>query len=176
MESKGKLTDVSRDWSTGKCKVTFLVDRDISEELEEIQDKPLRVTAVEWRDKRSLNANRMLWACIGEIAVALKADKWEIYLQLLKRYGKYTYICVKPEAVAAVKAQWRECEEIGKIDIHGDEAVQLLCYFGSHSYDTKEFANLLDGTISEMKEMHLPTPPSADMKRALQEWEKSRAK
>jgi hypothetical protein len=71
-----------------------------------------------------------------------------------------------------VRAQWRECEVIGEVNINGQKAVQMLCYFGSSTYDTKEFGRLLDGVISEMQEMGLETPASEDMRRALEQWEK----
>ena len=173
MESKGRLTDVSRDFSTGKFRLTFTVDRNIADEVNDLQGD-LRVKAVRWRDNRSKDANALLWHCIGQIAAELGADKWEVYLKLLRRYGRYTYICVKPDAVDAMKAQWRECEVVGDIDIHGQKAVQLLCYFGSSTYDTKEFSVLLDGTISEMREMGLPQPTTGDMKRALEAWERKK--
>jgi hypothetical protein len=79
---------------------------------------------------------------------------------------------VKPNVVDAMKAQWRECEVIGEVDINGQKAVQLLCYFGSSTYDTKEFSTLLEGVISEMAEMGLNLPPSQEMERALEQWEK----
>ena len=66
------------------------------------------------KEKRSLNANGLLWMCLGEMANALRADKWDVYLQMLKRYGTYTHICVHPKAVEAVKKQWREVEEVGR--------------------------------------------------------------
>ena len=66
----------------------------------------------------------------------------------------------------------RECEVIGKVTVNGQEAVQMLCSFGSSTYNTKEFSHLLDGVISEMKEMGLETPLSSDMKRALEMWGK----
>lgn len=176
MESKGRLIDVTKDWQTGRFRLTFAVDRDISGELEEIEKNDLRIKAVRWRERRSVDANAMLWACIGDIARALGADKWQIYLTLLRRYGKYTYICVKPDAVEAVKRQWRESEEIGEVDIHGMRAVQLLCYYGSSTYDTKEFSALLDGAVAEMKEMGLAPPLTADMKRALEAWERKHEK
>jgi hypothetical protein len=74
--------------------------------------------------------------------------------------------------VDAMKLQWRECEVIGEIDINGTKAVQMLCYFGSSTLDTKEFSVLLDGVISEMKEIGLETPTSQDMKRVFEQWEK----
>ena len=91
---------------------------------------------------------------------------------MLKRYGKFTYICVKPNVVDAVKQQWRECEVIGNVTINGQEAVQMICYFGSSTLNTKEFSVLLDGVISEMDEMCIQRPPSDQMQRALEEWER----
>lgn len=178
MEFTGQITNVSRDWKTDKYSITFSVNEPAAiSAVDSLKDSKLSIKAKKYRKHRSIDANRMLWACIGEIAAAILADKWDIYLQMLKRYGsKYTYICVKPNMVEAVKAQWRESEVIGTIDINGKEAVQMLCYFGSSTYDTKEFSVLLDGVISEMQEMGLETPPSADMKRALEDWERKHEK
>lgn len=124
------------------------------------------------RERRSLDANALLWACLGEIAAALRADKWDIYLQMLRRYGKYTYIVVKKSVVDKVKEQWRECEVVGEITVNGQKAVQMLCYFGSSTYDTKEFSVLLDGVISEMQEMGLETPADRDVRESLEGLEK----
>ena len=136
------------------------------------QDREKMFEVKEYFENRTNRANRLMWDCLGELAVALKSDKWSVYLLMLKRYGKYTYICVKPNVVDSVKKQWRECEEIGEIEINGQKAVQLLCYFGSHTYNTKEFATLLDGIISEMSEIGLPTPIDKEFERAVADWEK----
>lgn len=173
MNVTGKLLSVQRDWKSNKLNLTFEVNEQPTEEINQIAEcEKLSIEVKKFRKKRSLDANGLLWACLGEIAQALHTDKWEVYLQMLKRYGKYTYICVKPNVVEAMKAQWRECEVVGDITINGKEAVQLLCYFGSSTYDTKEFSVLLDGVISEMAEMGLQTPTSEEMKRSLEAWEK----
>lgn len=174
MDFTGALQNVARDWKTGKYTITFSVEDPATlNEVDKIQDcERLSIKAVKYRKKRSLDANAMLWACLGEIAADQRTDKWDVYLRMLRRYGKYTHICVKPNVVDAVKRQWRETEEIGEIEINGQKAVQLLCYFGSSTYDTKEFSILLDGVVSEMKEMGLQPPPSEEMRRALELWEK----
>ncbi len=176
MECTGKIQNVSKDWLTGQFQITFTVNEASAiNEIDKIKDcEKLSIRAVKHRERRSLDANALLWLCLGRIATSFETpvDKWEVYLQMLKRYGKYTYICVKPNVVDAVKAQWRECEVIGNVDINGKEAVQMLCYFGSSTYNTKEFSVLLDGVISEMKEMRIETPTSEDMRRALELWEK----
>lgn len=173
MECTGKLHSVNRDWVSGKIIISFELNEEPTEAINSITScEKLSISAKKYRAKRSLDANAMLWACIGDIANSLHTDKWEVYLQMLKRYGKYTYICVKPNVVDAVKSQWRECEIVGEIKINGKEAVQMLCYFGSSTYNTKEFSTLLDGVISEMREMGLEIPPSEEMRRALEQWEK----
>ena len=174
MEFTGKVLNVNRNWTTGQYNITFSINETSAVYgVNNIKDcEKLTVTAKKYRQKRSFDANGLLWHCLGAIAAKLNVDKWTVYLQMLKRYGKYTYICVKPNVVEAVKAQWRECEEVGEVDINGQKAIQLLCYFGSSTYDTKEFSVLLDGVISEMKEMELDTPTSEEMKRALEQWER----
>ena len=89
---------------------------------------------------------------------------------MLKRYGKFDYVIVKEKAVEAMKRQWRELEEVGEISVNGQKAVQLLCYYGSSTYDTKEFSVLLDGVISEMKEIGLTPPPDKQTKELLAKW------
>ena len=137
--------------------------------LEQEDDKLFDVK--EHKDKRSNNANRLLWVCLGRIAKALKTDSWSVYMQMLKRYGTFTYICVKPSAVEGVKKQWRECEEIGELTIKGKKAVQLLCYYGSSTYNTQEFSEFLESVMSEMEEMNIPTPREEEVERALKQWE-----
>lgn len=159
------------DIATRKWLISFEVE-DAPEVFDKTKDKPLNIEIKQFREGRSKDANALLWACIGEIAVALRTDKWSVYLLMLKRYGQYTYICVPPQAVDMVKRQWREVEEIGDIKINGRDAIQLLCYYGSSTYNTQQFSVLLDGVISEMKEIGLETPTSEDMRRSLEEWER----
>lgn len=177
MECSGKLCEVSKDWKSRKFRLTFEIAEDITGSIDKLSDcERLDLKVKKHREKRSLNANGLLWKCIGDIADALRTDKWQVYLTMLKRYGKFTYIVVKEKAVDAVKAQWRECEVIGEITVNGQKAVQMLCYFGSSTLDSKEFSALLDGVISEMKEMGLETPMQSDLKRVIDEYEEQRGK
>lgn len=174
MECTGRIKDISLDWKTNQLNLALSInEKNAISEIEKLKDdEKLSIKIVKYRKKRSLDANGLLWHCLGQIAATLQADKWDIYLKMLKRYGKYTYICVKPNMVDSVRSQWRETEVVGDVNINGSEAVQMLCYFGSSTYTTKEFSVLLDGVISEMQEMGLETPLSQDMKRALEEWER----
>ena len=173
METTGKLVGVVRDIMTRKLNVTFQIETEPIDDLNALGKlDEIDIIARKHKKKRSLDANGLLWHCLGEMANALHTDKWEVYLLMLKRYGKYTYICVKENVVDAMKLQWRECEVVGDIMVNGQKAVQMLCYFGSSTYDTKEFGHLLDGVVSEMKELGLTPPASKEMRGCLEQWQK----
>ena len=174
MRLTGTLRDLYRDMG-GRPVVSFVLNQE-PQGIEELKDKTLQLQISKKTNKRSLDANALLWACIGDIAAALRTDKWSVYLLMLRRYGKYTYICVPEAAVPLVQRQWRETEVVGDVDINGRKAVQLLCYYGSSVYDTKQFSILLDGVISEMKEMGLNAPDNAEMRRTLEAWERKNEK
>ena len=173
MEAQGKIVDVSRELTTNKVRITFVIN-ELPSALDALTGcDALDITAKRHREKRSLNANALFWKCIGDISSALRTDKWDVYLMMLKRYGIYTYLCVKPDAVEMMKRMWRESEVIGTVDINGETAVQMLCYYGSSTYDTKQFSVLLDGVIDEMKHIGLETPTSEQMRQSLDEWERA---
>lgn len=130
----------------------------------------------EYHKRRSTDANALLWHCLGQLAVAMRTNKWQVYLLMLKRYGKYTYILVPPKAVEATQKMWRESEVLNTVNVNGRESVQMLCYYGSHLYDSKEFSVLLDGVISEMEEIGLTPPPSSEMRRAIERMEREEQK
>lgn len=173
MEVKAKLHDITFG-ADGKERLTFALDQRV--DASGLQDVDIRLKATKWREKRSLNANGLLWSCLDKIATALNTDKWQVYLLMLKRYGKFTYLIVPKGAADRTKEMWRESEEVGDIVVNGREATQMLCYFGSSTYDTAEFTKLLNGVISEMEEMGIPTPAQEEAERVLKEWEACRAK
>lgn len=170
MESRGRLRSASKDILSGKTLLTLEVDSHV--DLKELEGD-LRITTKKWREKRSKDANALFWACVGEIAAVLHEDKWNIYLALLRSFGRYTYILVPEQAVDRIKEMWREVEEVGEVDVNGRKSKQLLCYYGSSTYDTAEFSRLLTGTMQEMDSLEIPRPDGREIRRALEEWEKS---
>lgn len=175
MELVGRMIELVRNAWTDEVQLIFTIKEGLiaKSEIDEIQKTDKLVLKVsKWREKRSVDANRMLWACLGQIASVLRTDKWEVYLLMLKRYGKFTYIVVRESAVEAMKRQWRESEVIGEVVVNGQKGIQMLCYFGSSTYDTQEFSVLLDGVISEMKELGLQPPLPKDVQIAMERYEK----
>lgn len=169
MRIKGRLTTVYPDFMSGRHTLAIEMIEGNIVEIEKYKDKDLSVEIKQFRKHRSIDANAMLWACLTDIAEALGGDKWDYYLQALRKYGQYTIVEMEKSAVPKFRMMYRECEVIGE----HDGMVQLMCYYGSSTYDSREFSVLLDGVIDDMKHAGLEVPPSEEMRRALEAWQKS---
>jgi len=114
------------------------------------------------RKNRSLTANGTLWMLLQRLAEVLGTTKDELYLQFLEQYGTFTHIVVKPNAVDKVKNEWRTVRELGEVTINGKTGIQLQCYFGSSTMNSKEFSRLLQGVIDECEAQGLETITSSE--------------
>lgn len=158
----------------GQAEITLTTDDrkvDISKlRAATAKGKLLTVEIKQHRKKRSTDANAMLWGLIGKIAAALRADKDDIYLMMLERYGVYTHVIVKPSVVEQVKLQWRTVRELGEVTVNGQTGIQLQCYFGSSTFDTKQMSVLIDGVISECQELGIDTLPPDEIQDLKNKW------
>ena len=168
MEIRGTVKGLTQDYGTRKITAAIEVSEGSAARLEELKGKDLKITLTVWREKRSKDANALLWACLSDIARVTGGTKEERYLDALRRYGQYTMVSVKPEAFNHWKAQWRECEVVGE----RNGMLDVLCYFGSSQYDVSEFALLLDGVIEDMRQAGIDTPLQTELQEALDAWER----
>ena len=174
MQARGTIKGISRDFTSGRYNITIELNEGDIAAVDALRGIDLAVELRRYRAPRSHSANALLWACLGTIAETLGGDKWDYYLAALRKYGKYTMLAIRADAAARFRESYRECEEIGrKTDEDGIEWVHMLCYFGISTYDSKEFAVLLDGVIDDMKQAGIDTPTSAEMRRVLAAMERS---
>jgi hypothetical protein len=173
MEFTGEIRNISNDFVTGDVNITFSVNEKslILPEYDRLKKiKKLRITAVQFREKRSLDANAYMWVKLQKMAEVLHTTKDELYLDILGKYGVFTHIIVKPHVVDRVKEEWRTVKELGEVTVNGITGVQLQCYFGSSTYDTKEMSVLIDGLVSECKALEIETLTPDELNRLKQEW------
>ncbi|HCC35129.1 MAG TPA: hypothetical protein DEQ02_05640 [Ruminococcaceae bacterium] len=160
MELEGRFAGLDTDYQ-GNTKISFnLAYKSIGNARKIAEggaEKIISISVAAKRKKRSLTANAYMWALLEQIAQAVKSNKDEIYIQMLDRYGKFTHIIVKPVAVDSFVREWRTVRNLGEVTVNGATGIQLQCYFGSSTYDTKEMARLIDGIVSECKELGIET-------------------
>lgn len=172
IEIKTKKPEIGYDFK-GQGKITFLCPNEKLNAINDLKDeKDYILTIKEYKKKRSLDSNAYAWLLMGELAKVLKTDNWSVYLNMLERYGVYTFIVVKPAVVERVKSEWRLVKELGEVTINGVKGIQLQCFFGSHTYNTGEMARLIDGIVSECKEVGIDTRTPEEIAVMNEQWGK----
>lgn len=122
----------------------------------------------EYKRKRTLNANAYAWQLIGQIADVLRSSKDEVYLLMLKRYGQSQLISVLEDADITDYVKYFDV--VGNSMLNGKKFIHYRIYKGSSQYDTREMAILIDGIVSEAKELEIETLPPAEVERLKSMW------
>lgn len=133
------------------------------------QDRDKFFEVKQHREKRSLNANAYAWVLIGKIADVVRANKDEIYVQMLKRYGQSSVVSVLSEV--NVSGYFKYYEEFGKSSLKGKAFTHYKVFKGSSEYDSREMAVLIDGIVSEAQELEIETLPPYEIARLKEMWE-----
>ena len=132
------------------------------------QDREKVFEIKEHKEKRSLNANAYAWSLITKIADALRTSKEECYLEMLKRYGQSEIVSVLSEI--NVEGYFKYYEPIATATLQGKEFTHYKIYKGSSEYDTREMSILIDGIVSEAKELGIETIPPNEIERLKTMW------
>lgn len=129
------------------------------------QDKNKLFEIKEHKEKRSLNANSYLWCLIGKIADAIRSSKDEVYLLMLKRYGQSEKVYLSKDVDITGYIKYFEISgEYGNM-------LEYTIFKGSSEYNTAEMSYLIDGVISEAKELGIETLPPYEIERMKQRWQ-----
>lgn len=131
--------------------------RDALSSLEKYKDKEVYIEIKKPSKKRSLDSNAYFWVLCEKLAEEWGTDKEAVYIELLLRFGKFTHIIVKPEAVDRIRREWRASEVYGNVLVDGQEGVQMRCCYGSHAYDQAEMNKLILGTVRICEENNIVT-------------------
>ncbi len=150
--------------------ILHLTEHPPADLLQRWENKPLDVEIKLHKEKRSLDANSFLWLLLQKIAEVLHTSKDEVYLQMLERYGQFTHLIVKKNAVDKLIEQWRICRVLGDVNIKGQQGTQVQCFFGSSTYDTAQFSILLNGVVDEAKELGIEVLPQEEVDSMLAQW------
>ena len=162
MKVRGKIVGLDLDFISHKPKLTLQLNNQELVGYDDIKNlDELDITIEKPKKKRTLNANNYLWQLINEIANVLGSTKEEIYREAIKDKGKFEIIPIKDEAVDKFTKAWQKdglgniCEIKGKSKLEG--YTNVICYFGSSTYDSKEFYYLTEYIVEEAKGLGIET-------------------
>lgn len=157
-ELSGKIKDLAIDFRTDKATLTLTINeeqavKNLFDELHEAEKLSIKID--KYREKRSLNANNYAWKLLTEIGNVLRANKEDVYLEMLKRYGQSEIISVL--AHIPIDEYVKYCEEAGESTLNGKLFKHYKVYKGSSEFDTREMSIFIDGIVSEAEELGIQT-------------------
>ena len=157
---------------TGRMNVVIEIDGD-ADISGAVEIKPLK-------DKRSLNANSYFWVLVSQIAQKMRTSINEVHNLMLSRYGY-------PEIVANNLVTLPLREDIDPNELEGihlkssghvtvnSKGTRYINYYvmrGSHTFNTAEMSHLIDGVISEAKDLGIDTLTPDEKERMMSLYEK----
>lgn len=167
-------------WSAGKLTLTT---SDPEAVRFAIGFRPGEYKIVQDAKKRSLNANSLYWSVLTKMARAIGVSNPCLHNLMLRRYGqietyggKTVYVVIPDSDEAQKQVDEDEITHLKPTSQtkRGKDGVTYRTYMllrGSSKYTTQEFSRLVDGLISECKEVGIDILSDSE-RSMLDEWER----
>ena len=143
--------------------------------VDDLMEKDLRLKLTQWRNIRSLNANRYFHLLSDKLADVMKMSKPRMKNYLLYRYGQRARD--KDGNLAIIKSNADEDELLEREDFHcwfyrtaPDGVPMYVLLEHSRFYDTKEMSVLIDGVVDECKNQGIDTMTPDEIEEMKQKW------
>ena len=138
-------------------------------------DKPVEMILRAFKKVRSRSANNYAWQLMSQIADALRASKEDVYNIMLTRYGQREQtdepVVVRVDAYSTLyRATHAHVCIVDVKYLDTGTYYEIAFLRGSSDYDTREMSILIDGVISECKDMGIETATPAELERMKGEW------
>lgn len=188
MKFTAKIKDIGRTLS-GSLTIT-LESRgiDTTAVMELFGIDQLDVEIKKQRRKRSLDANAYYWVLVTKLAGVLRISNEELHNILLSKYGFLevaegnNYWAEIPDTEEAhrkvMDSPFYHLKPTSNVKM-GEDGVMYRTYLmirGSSTYNTVEMSRLIDGLVSECKNLGIETLPPEELKRMMAAYGKRHGK
>lgn len=170
----------ANDWelnhSFGQTVCSFVVrDNTVAEKLNNLLGSDIAVEIKADREGRSKDANAYLWVLLGKLASKLRTSPVEVYRQYIRDVGdNYEILPIKDEAVEKFTKIWTAkgygwiCEKHSDSKFRG--YTNLICFYGSSTYDTAQMSRMIDLVVDDCKEQGIEVLPDEEVKTIMGRW------
>ena len=168
-----KLRSIITDFlilADGRQRITFETEDDFRAEYDRLKDKKIVIEPKVYRKPRSLDQNGYFHLLVNRIAAALRSSDDEVKAQLVIRYGALErfddgspYGIMLP-ARAEPGRVYPYTRRYKTVVQEGRTYHCYLIYKHTHDMDSAEMSRLIDGTISEAKELGIETMPPDELR------------
>ena len=171
----GKLKDLARS-RDGNYLITISTPENLSELFDSLAEKEVSFEIKQSRKGRSLSANAYAWALIDKIAEKTGEKKTDVYRSAIREIGGVSdTICVMDKAVDRLREGWAKNGlgwQTDTIPSKVDGCTNVILYYGSSVYDTKQMAQLIDSLIQDAEALGIPTITEAEAQKMLGNWKR----
>ena len=157
----------------GLTKITAVVQGNISDISKHIQvEKPEEydLTISKIKHNRSLDANAYYWKLVDKLSAALGSTKQEVHSTLMERYGTLR-TDENGDILTFIVNIEQDPYKLTKYPVFLQATPEGYSVYGiikdSHQMSTHEFSKLLDGCISECKDMGIEVLSEQELKRMM---------
>ena len=177
-EFTGRLLNIATSYATGKPLLTVEADGNVQtlyQMFDELKaSERLTFKVGKFIKQRSLDANAYCWVLIGKIAEKTDVPNAEVYRAAIKEIGgNYDVVCVKTEAVEALRngwsrngLGWQTDTMLSKID----GCTNVVLYYGSSTYDTAQMSRLINIIVQDCAELGIETRSQEEIESLLSSW------
>ena len=177
METRGQIHNIGLAYPSRNAVISVEIAAR-PEDVERYMDKNLTIILKEYRQRRSLNANSYFHKLCDEIRQKLGVSLAKVKNDLITTYGQIWYLDNGDPWIYKTNAPTEVVQELEthhllfiKSDPDDSDISWYKVYRGSHTYDTKEMSILIDGTVSEAKELGIETLTPDELNKLKAAWE-----
>lgn len=137
-------------------------------------DKQYTLEIKEKKKKRSLDANAYFWTLAHKIAAKSGVEVSKVYRSYVREIGGNSdTVCVQDKAVDDFCRAWSHNglgwqTETMPSKLEG--CTNVICYYGSSTYDTSQMTRLIDLAIADCKEYGIEYMTPAELAKLLAAW------
>ena len=134
----------------------------------------------EYKEKRSLNANSLYWACIDQLAKTLHQPKSYIHNLMLRRMeipwtynGEIQYVFLPDNDDTIRHTELDDIYHYKPTSYVWQDRRRYILLKPSHEYNKEEMSRLIDLVTDEMKQCDLIPPQEDVIRKAIERYEKT---
>lgn len=172
----GTMQNLSFDFTTGKPNITLALNerQEAVAAYEALKDCKLSVVIKKHREKRSLDANAYFWVLLDKLADKIGTSKEFIYRSYIKDIGGNSeVVCVKDKAVEKLCECWKHNGlgwQTDRLPSKIEGCTNVILYYGSSTYDTKQMSRLIDNVVADCKEQGIETMTPDELCKLKEAW------
>lgn len=177
MQTTGIITDINIDYKTQKSKISLLLDTKELNTIEQLKSEDkLNIELKKWYKKRSLDANAYFHVLVNELARHFNISDREMKIKMNLQYGTIAKgndgnsIGVKIPRGTDITQFYDYAKWFGECEDNGIKFDKYLFYKQTHTLNTKEMSQLINGVVQECQDVGIETKSQQEIDSLLEQW------